>query len=287
MQTKGHITSIYQIMALLILSALTCSAAGCDDPKQRSSDDASAKAGVGDGGEEGGASTAGVTSVSSGGVELQGGGAVAAGGRDGGAQAGAVMSGAEAGTQAGSAQSGEEAGESGIQAGHEPAGVQAGGVSSPPPEEEVTCLRSCVDFVECAVERCEGYDEGDIRFLMNECLSVCLDPIAQAFDRLKNCDDKLRFAFTLRPDFGEFCGSVSEGFCETYTSTCGPWMGEVSCEVHYNDAPERGAALSAGAHRACYEYHLGDARRALTRGDQEEAQQACERAAGRSICVDE
>jgi hypothetical protein len=153
-------------------------------------------------------------------------------------------------------------------------------------EEEVSCLRSCVDFVECALDSCEGYDDSDTRFLMNECLSICIDPIAIAFDRLKNCDDKLRFAFTFRADFGQYCGSISEGFCETFIETCGPWTGEESCEAHYNEAPERGTELNAGAHRACYEYHLSDARRALNRGELEESQLRCEHAAGLSVCVD-
>jgi len=271
----------------VLKSALLIALIGCEEPDPPPTSD-QAQGGVA------GASqaSAGASGVSSEGGGLGGGATADVGGVGDPMFGGTWTSGEEASAQLGGtlvagtgsgAGGAEEVG--GGNAGAPSAGTQAGG-APPVMEEEVSCLRSCVDFVECALDSCEGYDDSDTRFLMDECLSVCLDPIAQAFDRLKNCNDKLRFAFTIRPDFGQYCGSLSEGFCETFIETCGPWTGEEACEAHYNDAPERGPELSAGANRACYEYHLGDARRSLNRGDIEASQLSCEHAAGLSVCVD-
>ena len=270
----------------VLISALALASIGCEDPAPTLTSDGAT---VGSAGSA--EPIAGVSGEPAAGAGL---GGEQSAGAD---RAGDPMSGGTwvSGQEAGAEQAGGSAGASTADAGSDEGGSQGMGgviggaqtdVEPPVMEEEVSCLRSCVDFVECAIDSCEGYDDSDTRFLMDECLSVCLDPIAQAFDRLKNCNDKLRFAFTIRPDFGQYCGSLSEGFCETFVETCGPWTGEESCEAHYNDAPERGPELSAGANRACYEYHLGDARRSLNRGEIEASQLSCEHAAGLSVCVD-
>ena len=165
----------------------------------------------------------------------------------------------------------------------ETAGSNSAGVESRP----ASCLISCAEFVECAIKQCPGYDEPDDALLMEECLGACTPTIAELFDRVAGCAEKLRFAATVRTDFLDFCDSESDGFCETYNATCGSWLGEGPCEDHYNLAPREGARPDQGAHQLCYEYHLGAAMVALEEDDSAAVTLGCERAAGLSICVAE
>ena len=149
-----------------------------------------------------------------------------------------------------------------------------------------SCIISCAEFVECAIKQCPGYDEADDSILMEECLSLCTPNIAELFDRVNGCTEKLRFASTVRNDFLNFCDSESDGFCETYVATCGEWLGETQCENHYNESPRSGAEPTSGAHQECYEFHLGRAMRALEDGDDTEVRNNCERSAGLNTCID-
>ena len=183
------------------------------------------------------------------------------------------------------------AGESGVESGMMISGAESGGEAggeepgdAPAP---VSCARSCLEFAECAIAECPGYDEPDVELLLEECLAVCTPAIAELFNRVTGCDKKMMFAFTVRTDFMDFCDSVSAGFCETYLATCDTWRGETECEDHYNLAPREGAVPNRGANQLCYEYHLGSAMVALDNDDPEGVRLGCERAAGLEMCVDE
>ena len=165
-------------------------------------------------------------------------------------------------------------------------GEMAGEISAGTEDRMPSCLISCAEFVECTIKQCPGYDEEDDALLMEECLSLCTPAIAELFDRLTGCPEKLRFASTVRTDFLNFCDSESAGFCETYIATCGSWLGQTECEVHYNEAPATGEAYTSGAHQQCYEFHLGSAMRALENEDEAGVREGCERAAGLNTCVD-
>ena len=154
-------------------------------------------------------------------------------------------------------------------------------------ERMPSCLISCAEFVECTIKQCPGYDDEDDSLLMQECLGLCTTSIAEIFDRLTGCVEKIRFAATVRTDFLNFCDSESEGFCETYIATCGEWLGETQCEDHYNNAPEMGSLITSGAHRRCYEFHLGSAMSSLDDGDEAGVREGCERAAGLNTCIDQ
>ena len=149
-----------------------------------------------------------------------------------------------------------------------------------------SCITSCAEFVECAIDQCPGYDEPDDGILMEECLGSCTPSIAELFARVDGCAEKLRFASTVRTDFMNFCESTSDGFCETYIATCGSWLGNGPCEDHYNSAPEQGEMPDQGANQRCYEYHLGSAMVALDQGDEPGISLGCERAAGLAMCID-
>ena len=166
-------------------------------------------------------------------------------------------------------------------------GETAGSASAGVERRPASCLISCAEFVECAIKQCPGYDEPDDALLMEECLGACTPTIAELFDRVSGCAEKLRFASTVRTDFLDFCDSESDGFCETYIATCGAWLGEGPCEDHYNLAPREGARPDQGAHQLCYEYHLGAAMVALEEDNSEAVTLGCERAAGLSMCVAE
>ncbi len=185
-------------------------------------------------------------------------------------------------TMAGEATAGETSG------GQTTAGESLAGETSAGEEERMpSCLLSCAEFVECAIKQCPGYDQTDDALLMEECLGLCNTNIAQLFDQLTGCPEKIRFASTVRTDFLDFCDSVTEGFCETYVATCGEWLGETACDELYNEAPLSGDEYTSGAHRQCYEFHLGTAQRGLEEGDQGRVQQGCERAAGLNTCVND
>jgi hypothetical protein len=168
-------------------------------------------------------------------------------------------------------------------AGESTAGDMTGGTEDRP----ASCLVSCAEFVECTIKQCPGYDEPDDALLMEECLGACTPSIAELFDRVAGCAEKLRFASTIRADFMDFCDSESDGFCETYIATCGSWLGGGPCEDHYNLAPREGAIPNRGANQLCYEYHLGAAMVALEEGDPAGVTLGCERAAGLSMCIEE
>lgn len=201
--------------------------------------------------------------------------------------AGMAMAGESISSQAGSeadmevsTQSGEEVGDPAGTEGGNNDSTSMGGMRMP------SCLISCAEFVECTIKQCPGYDEEDDALLMEECLDLCTPTIAELFDRLMGCADKLRFASTVRTDFLDFCDSATEGFCETYIATCGEWLGNRACEEHYNQSPRSGPSYTEGAHRSCYEYHLGSAMRALDQDDPMGVQLGCERAAGLTVCVE-
>ena len=149
------------------------------------------------------------------------------------------------------------------------------------------CATSCVEFAQCAVAVCTGYDGADIGLLIEGCVGFCLPELARIFDALTSCPDKVRFATTVNWEFKDFCNSVTDGFCETYHATCGAWLGEIPCETLYSRAPESGPNPLQGAHRRCYEYHLGAAMVAQREGDEAELSIQCAVASGSGECVDE
>lgn len=166
-------------------------------------------------------------------------------------------------------------------------GEHASGESASGETSEPNCLVSCAEFTECTIKTCPGYDEPDQNLLMEECLSLCTPGLALIFDTIQGCAEKIRFANSVRGDFLEFCESSSDGFCETYVATCGSWLGTSPCEDHYNLSPAAGASFTEGAHRSCYEYHLGSAMRGLEVNNPDQVQRGCENAAGLSVCIDE
>jgi hypothetical protein len=212
-------------------------------------------------------------------------------GAQGGATGGITLSaGAEStssgGTAGGALSAGEmSAGE--MSAGEMSAGEMTdGGMSGAETEVMMSdCATSCVEFAQCAVAVCAGYDGADIGLLIEGCVGFCLPELARIFDGLASCPDKVQFATTVNWEFKNFCDSVTDGFCETYQATCGAWLADVPCETLYTQAPESGPNPLQGAHRRCYEYHLGAAMVAEREGDEAELVSQCTIASGSGECA--
>ena len=151
--------------------------------------------------------------------------------------------------------------------------------------ETPSCVDSCVEFAECAIDLCQGYQRDDLDLLVSGCLDQCSPVLAVAFNNLMTCDAKVDFAIRVQRDFQLFCESQTDGFCETHQAVCGSWPNsEQLCTPLYSNAPEGGATEVSGSNRNCFEYHLGQAQRAERLGDREAVQRACISAAGGAPC---
>ena len=139
------------------------------------------------------------------------------------------------------------------------------------------CDLSCSNFAQCAVDECTGYDADSFEDLKNGCLESCTPVLATIFDSKVTCQEKFDFVATVEMDFPAYCASTTGGFCELYTSTCGDWMGDVSCADWFNSAEAGTPGDMSGATQACYGYHLLAAA--------EDADTHCPHARGEAVCV--